>query len=62
MKIYSSLICQSYGSYLLDWQKKADQDPVVLCDCLDIAILLYLVYMARTLSSAWLQAFAMLLH
>ncbi len=62
MPIYSSLVCQSGCFYLSGWQKMANQDLVVLCGCLDIAILLYLVYMAQTLSLAWLQAFAMLPH
>jgi hypothetical protein len=62
MMIYSSLICQSCGSYLLDWQKMEDRDQVVLRDYLVIAISLYLVYMAQSLSLAWLQAFAMFVH
>ena len=39
-----------------------DQDQAVLYDCSDIAVLLYLVCMARNLSLAWLQAFAMFSH
>ncbi len=38
-----------------------DQDQVVLRDCSDTAILLYLIYMAQNLSLAWLQAFAIFL-